>query len=141
MGMTELTKDQMTSAGPPGQGQMMVNFMRLMAFVMFPVMINFESAMLCYWTANNLLTMTQTKLLMTKSVRDVFGIWDRPKPVPGQEAPSLSKQMETIFKKMKGEPASDQERMKQHNRELETKKRAIEMMRQAKERREQESAT
>lgn len=127
MALTESTKDQMTQ-GDPKTGLFMLNMMRGMSIIMLPVLFNFHTAMLCYWTANNIITLAQTKLLMVKSVQAYFGIWDRPKPIPGTEAPSIQDQMSKIFKRLKGEPVDDKARMQQHNRE-------IELMKKAKERR------
>ncbi|KAL7558920.1 hypothetical protein ACA910_015497 [Epithemia clementina (nom. ined.)] len=131
--LTELTKHQIASSGD--QGQFMVTFMRIMALIMFPIMLNFEASMLCYWTTNNILTLAQTQLLQTASVRKVFGIWDKPKPVPGHEPPSLIQQFQNIAKRMRGEPISDEMRMKEHNRAIDTKNKAYEMMMKAKQRR------
>ena len=92
----------------------------------------FDSAMLCYWSANNLLTLGQTALLKQKSVRAYFGIWERPKPVPGASSssavPSLKEVMQRLIKKSRGEATSVQEEMERHNQAVETKKKATRMM-------------
>lgn len=104
-----------------------------------PFIAQFDSAMLCYWSANNLLTLGQTALLKQKSVRDYFGIWERPKAVPGGQAassmPSVKEMMENLVKKSRGEATSVQEEMERHNQAVETKKNATRMMDAARDKR------
>jgi membrane protein insertase Oxa1/YidC/SpoIIIJ len=96
----------------------------------------FDSAMLCYWTANNVLTFGQTALLKQKSVRSYFGIWERPKAVPGRaSAWSVKEMMENLVKKSRGEATSVQEEMERHNQAIETKKKATRMMDAARDKR------
>ena len=128
--LTESTKSQIAMAGP--QGGFMVNFMRLMSVVMFPVLFTFDASMLCYWATNNTLTAVQTHLLMSKSVRETLGIWERPKPVPGEEVPSIFKEFENLTKRVQGKPVTDLERMKRHNQAIDTKNKAYAMMNQGK---------
>jgi YidC/Oxa1 family membrane protein insertase len=130
LGLTEMGKDQML-AQDPARGQLFVNVFRVMAIAMIPVCISFESSMLCYWTSNNLLTMTQTGLLKTPSVRKYFGIWDPPKPVPGTEPESLTEAAEKLRKRIMGEAITEKQKMERHNQEIEIKKkaRAFQMLR------------
>jgi YidC/Oxa1 family membrane protein insertase len=121
--LIEMGKEQMMAQNP-AQGQLMLNVFRVMSLVMLPVCVNFESAMLCYWTSNNILTMCQTKLLKTKSVRKYLGIWEPPKPVPGLKAESITETATKLIKKVQGEATSDEQRMKQHNQSVEIKKKA-----------------
>lgn len=123
LGLIELGKDQMMAQNP-AQGQLMVNLFRAMSLVMIPVCINFEAAMLCYWTSNNLLTLCQTTLLKTANVRKYFGIWDPPKPIPGLKAESITETATKMIKKVQGEATSDEQRMKEHNQSVEIKKKA-----------------
>ena len=119
----EMSKDQMM-ARDATQGKLMLNVFRVMAVAMFPVCITFESAMLCYWTANNLLTLTQTGLLKADAVRKYFNIWDPPKPVPGMEPEGFTQAVGKLMKRIKGEATSDKQKMERHNQAVEVKKRA-----------------
>eukprot|EP00977_Amphora_coffeiformis_P012728 scaffold3224_cov158-Amphora_coffeaeformis.AAC.17 len=134
LGMMELGKDQMTASNP-AQGQMMLNIFRVFSIAMIPFLMTFDASMLCYWTANNTLTLVQTAFLQQKAVRDYFGIWERPKPVPGQETPSIKEMMENLVKRSRGEATSEKQEIERHNQAVETKKRAEEMMRQARQKR------
>lgn len=134
LAMIELGKDQMTASNP-AQGQMMLNLFRVMSVGMIPFLMSFDAAMLCYWTANNSLTLAQTATLQQKSVRDALGIWDKPKPVPGQETPSLTSMMQKMVAKSRGEATSEAQEIQQHNQAVDTKKRAAAMMRSAREKR------
>ena len=69
--LIELGKDQMMAQNP-AQGKLFVNVFRIMSVAMIPVCINFESAMLCYWTANNVLTLTQTVRDARSRFIDIF---------------------------------------------------------------------
>jgi len=128
--LIELGKDQMMASNP-AQGQLFVNLFRVMAIVMIPVCVNFESAMLCYWTANNVLTLGQTATLKSRAVRKYFGIWDPPKPVPGQEPESLTDTAGKLIKRMQGEATTEKQKMHQHNQAVDAKKKvkAFQMMR------------
>ena len=134
LAMIELGKDQMTASNP-AQGEVMLNVFRVMSIGMVPFLMTFDTSMLCYWTANNTLTLAQTALLQQKPVRDALGIWDRPKPVPGQETPSIKEMMEKIVRQSRGEATSEAQEIERHNQAVETKKRAASMMRQAREKR------
>lgn len=98
---------------------------------MIPVCINFETAMLCYWTANNILTIGQTATLKSDTVRKYFGIWDAPKPVPGMEPETLQQAASKLLKKVQGEATSEKEKIQQHNQAVDAKKKAkaFQMMR------------
>lgn len=105
-------------------GQLMVNFFRVMSVGMIPVCLNFESAMLCYWTTNNFLTLGQTVLLQQPSVRGHLGIWERPKPVPGQEPESLKEATQKLMKTMRGEATTEAQDIARHNAKIDAKKQA-----------------
>ena len=132
--MMELNKDQMTASNP-AQGEIMLNVFRVMSIAMVPFLMTFDTSMLCYWTANNTLTLAQTAFLQQKPVRDALGIWERPKPVPGQETPSIKEFMQKIIKQSRGEAVSEKQEIQKHNQTVETKNRAAEMMRQARQKR------
>lgn len=119
----ESGKDQMIDANPQ-HGPVIVNVFRAMALVMVPVMTTFPAAMLCYWVPNNFITMTQSMLLRNETVKQQFGIWDRPKPMPGQATDAgFQETMEKLVKQVKGEPTTEKEKMELHNKEIETRKR------------------
>jgi len=119
----ESGKDQMIDANPQ-HGPVIVNAFRAMAVVMIPVITSFPAAMLCYWVPNNFITMVQSITLRTDFVKQTFGIWDRPKPLPGQGTDAgFQETMEKLVKQVKGEPTTDKQRIEQHNKEIETRKR------------------
>lgn len=126
--LIELGKDQMMAQNP-AQGKIMLNVFRGMSLAMLPVCINFDAAMLCYWTANNVLTIGQTALLKSSNVRNYFGIWEPPKPVPGQEPESLTDVVGNLAKRVRGETTDDKQRMQNHNQAIEVKKKAAEAVR------------
>jgi len=128
LALIEMGKDQMMAQNA-AQGQIMLNVFRVLSIVMIPVCINFETAMLCYWTSNNILTMAQTAVLKTDSVREYFGIWERPKPVPGAPGPeSLTKTVGKIVDRLQGKATSEKESIKRHNQAVDAKKKAFQMM-------------
>jgi len=128
--MMEMSKNEMAGGAGGAGGTMMLNFFRMTTILMFPVLTQFDSALVCYWTVNNTLTMSQTALLKTPYFRDVFGIWEKPKPVPGvvEEAPSLTEELKKVMKKINGEPTSEEHRIKTHNRAIRNKKKSMRMM-------------
>ena len=147
--------------GNPQFGPVMVNAFRAMAVVMIPVITTFPAAMLCYWVSyelgqststkccfltpshcdtykvpNNFITLGQSIFLRNSFVKKQLGIWDRPKPVPGQNNDAnLQETMNNLVKKVKGEPTTEAEKIKRHNEEVETKKRVQALSKAAKERR------
>jgi len=119
----ESGKEQMIDANPQ-HGPVIVNVFRAMAVVMVPVMTTFPAAMLCYWVPNNFLTMCQSMVLRNDTVKQHFGIWDRPKPMPGtqnQDA-GFTETMNNLVKQVKGEPTTEKEKIALHNKEIETRK-------------------
>jgi YidC/Oxa1 family membrane protein insertase len=136
LALVESGREQMTASTPGIKGEIMINVFRLLALFSLPVCISFHSGMLCYWTANNLLTLTQNLLLKQSSVQKFFGIWDMPKPVPGQNVPEdFTKSVQNIVKRMKGQPITEEQKIKQHNAEVEAKKTSFRMARIAREKR------
>lgn len=130
LALIEMGKEQMMAQNAQ-QGKLFINVFRAMSLVMLPVCISFESAMLVYWTSNNLLSMGQTQILKTPAFRKYFGIWDPPKPVPGLETESLSEAAGKIIKTIQGEATSEKQQIQQHNKTVEVKKkaRAFQMLR------------
>jgi YidC/Oxa1 family membrane protein insertase len=135
LGLIEMGKEQMLMSSPGQQGQFLLNFFRAMALCSLPICVSFEAAMLCYWTTNNVITMGQTALLKAPPVRKYFGIWEPPKPVPGQEPQSLVTSVSNMVKKVQGEAVTDVEKIKQHNQEVEANKASFRMAKAARERR------
>jgi YidC/Oxa1 family membrane protein insertase len=132
--LIEMGKEQMMAQNA-AQGALMVNVFRVLSLAMIPVAISFESSMLCYWTANNVLTIAQTGLLKTDAVRKYFGIWDPPKPVPGLETESLTQVANKIYKQINGEAKNEKEKTQRHNQAIDSKKRATQISREARSRR------
>ena len=120
----ESGKDQMIDSNPQ-HGPVIVNAFRAMALVMVPVMTTFPAAMLCYWVPNNFITMTQSIVLRNEMVKQQFGIWDRPKPTPGQENSNAGFQetMNNLVKQVKGEPTTEKAKIELHNKEVDARKR------------------
>lgn len=139
-GMIEMGKDQMLASGNKRQGELMLNVFRIMSIVMIPFLMSFDTSMLCYWTANNTLTFAQTALLKQRHIRAALGIWEPPKPIPGQETPSLMEALSKVSNLARGKPSNEKEEMMRHNQAVETKKRAAAMMNQARERRREVSS-
>ncbi|VEU44925.1 unnamed protein product [Pseudo-nitzschia multistriata] len=68
--------------------------------------------------------MVQSITLRNDWVKQQFGIWDRPKPLPGQENDAgFQDTMEKLVKQVKGEPTTEKEKIERHNKEIETRKR------------------
>eukprot|EP00934_Nitzschia_sp_Nitz4_P001355 Nitzschia sp. Nitz4//scaffold2_size372955//333736//338351//NITZ4_000472-RA/size372955-processed-gene-0.138-mRNA-1//-1//CDS//3329546925//1355//frame0 len=123
----EAGKDQMIDSSPE-TGPMMVNAFRALACVAVPVMTTFPSAMLCYWVPNNFITLVQSVALRHPTVKQHFGIWDRPKPVPGlNNNAGFQETMSNLVKQVQGEPTTEAAKIKKHNEEIETKKRMNQM--------------
>ena len=114
----------------------MVNAFRAMCVVMVPVMTTFPAAMLCYWVPNNFLTLIQSVTLRNAWVKKQFGIWERPKPLPGANLDTgFTETIEKLTKQVRGEPTTEAEVMKKHNEEIDAKKRVQQMSRATKARR------
>mmetsp|Transcript_1652 Transcript_1652/g.2975 ORF Transcript_1652/g.2975 Transcript_1652/m.2975 type:complete len:420 (+) Transcript_1652:72-1331(+) len=115
LAMTEVGKEQMM-ATDPSKGQIMVNAFRAMAIIMVPVTMNFNSAIFCYWSVNNTWSFMQSLVLKQPAVKRYFGIWDAPKPVPGQEVGSIFEEFKKLTNKKKEDPnAWAADRVKAHN--------------------------
>ena len=123
LAMTEIGKDQMM-ASDPQRGRTFVNAFRAMAIVMVPMTMNFNAAVFVYWTTNNTWSFMQAWVLKQKAVRKYFGIWDPPKPVPGQETKSIFDEVKRLMdRKKKVEPnALSADRIKAHNEIIEQQK-------------------
>ncbi|KAG7342397.1 60Kd inner membrane domain containing protein [Nitzschia inconspicua] len=131
----EAGKDQMLDSNPD-YGPAIVNAFRAMSLVMVPVITTFPSAMLCYWVPNNFITLIQSVALRNDFVKKQLGIWDRPKPIPGQaKDKGFAETMQNLVKQVRGEPTTDKEKMKRHNQEIETKKRMQQVSKAARARR------
>lgn len=80
--------------------------------------------------------MGQSVVLRNAWVKKEFGIWDRPKPVPGA-TPDVGFQetMTKLVKQVKGEPTTDKERIQKHNQEIETKRKVQQVSKDARFRR------
>jgi len=131
----ETGKDQMLDSNPQ-HGPMIVNAFRAMAVVMVPMITTFPSAMLCYWVPQNVITMIQSISLRNDRVKQQFGIWDRPKPMPGQSSDAgFQETMTKLVKQVKGEPTTEKDKIKKHNKVVETRKRVQKVRKTARARR------
>ena len=105
---------------------------RAMSVVMVPAIMYFPASVLCYWVPNNILTMVQSVAMRNDSVKKTFGIWDRPKPVPGSSSDAgFQETMTKLVKQVKGEPTTEKERIQRHNEEIEMKKKVQSMSKNA----------
>lgn len=130
LAMFELSKKQMAAQSPGQQGIFMINFFRLMAVMMVPATISFNTSVLLMWTTNSSLMFIQTALLQTSTVRNAFGIWDLPKPVPGQEAKGFTETMSDMVKKAQGEAVTETQKIAEHNQQVEARKTSFRMARE-----------
>jgi YidC/Oxa1 family membrane protein insertase len=123
LGMTEVGKEQMM-ASDPARGRVMVNAFRALAVVMVPLTMNFNSGVFVYWTTNNTWSFVQAMALKQPMVKKYFGIWDPPKPVPGQPTANLFDELKNLTtKKEKEAPnAWAEDRIKAHNDIIEQQK-------------------
>lgn len=120
--MTEVGKDQMM-ASDPVKGKTMVNVFRALAVAMVPMTMNFNAAVFVYWTTNNSFSLLQSILLKQPIVKNAFGIWDPPKPIPGQEPKNIFDEVKNLMnKKEKETNALAAERIKAHNEIVEQQK-------------------
>jgi len=118
----EMGKEELVASNP-AQGQVMLNVFRGMSIIMIPVCMNFHAAMLCYWTTNNVFTAAQTLAFKTPAFRKKMGIWDPPKPVPGEENDtSFKKAAGNLVKSIQGKPTTEAQKIAQHNRDIEHRK-------------------
>lgn len=137
----EAGKEQMIDSSPTS-GPMMVNAFRAMAFVAIPVMTTFPAAMLCYWVPNNFITLVQSVTLRQPWVKKQFGIWDRPKPIPGlHQDVGFQETMKKLVKQVQGEPTTEAAKIKKHNEEIESKKRLAQVSKATRARRREDSST
>ena len=124
LGMTEVGKEQMM-ANDPAKGRIFVNVFRALAVAMVPLTMNFNTGVFVYWTANNSFSLMQTVLLKQPAVKKYLGIWDPPKPIPGQEPKSIFDEMQKLVNKNKEKEqpnAWQEDRVKAHNEIIEQQK-------------------
>lgn len=135
LGMTELGKEQMM-ASDPARGRLMVNFFRGIALLMVPFTMDFNAAVFCYWTTNNTWSFLQAMVLKQPAVKKYFGIWDPPKPVPGQDkVGSMIEEVKKMMQKKKEVPpnALDNDKVKAHNQIIEQQKMVVKKIREKEE--------
>ena len=78
--------------------------------------MNFNSAVFVYWTTNNTFSLLQSIVLKQPFVKKAFGIWDPPKPIPGQEPKNIFDEVKNLMNKKEEETnALAAERIKAHN--------------------------
>lgn len=121
--LLELSKGDMVAQNP-SFGPTMVNIGRVSTFVMIPIMVNFNSSLLCYWSVTNVITLGQTVFLQNKSVRKYLGIWEPPKPMPGQEVESFRDALVRLGKTIAGKNLSEEQKMAARNASMEARKKA-----------------
>jgi YidC/Oxa1 family membrane protein insertase len=143
LAMFELSKGHMAAQSPGPQGMLMLNFFRVMAVMMVPVTISFSSSVLLMWTTNSSLMLLQTALFQTKFVRDAFGIWTLPKPIPGQDQATkgIVDSVTDMVKRAQGEATTEPLKMERHNQEVEARKTSFRLARERRLRRSQQQKT
>jgi membrane protein insertase Oxa1/YidC/SpoIIIJ len=105
---------------------------RAMSIVMVPAIMYFPASVLCYWVPNNFVSMVQSVVLRNDFVKKQFGIWDRPKPLPGSASQAgFQETMTKLVKQVKGDPTTEKERIRRHNEEIEVKKKVQNMSKNA----------
>lgn len=116
LAMTEVGKEQMM-ASDPVRGRTIVNAFRALAVVMVPITMNFNAGVFVYWTTNNTWSFAQSLLLKQPAVKKYFGIWDPPKPVPGQESKGIFAELKKLTEKKVEKPpnALEADRVMAHN--------------------------
>lgn len=128
LGMTEVGKDQMM-ASDPARGRIMLNVFRALAVAMVPMTMYFNSGVFVYWTVNNTFSFCQTMLFKNQTVKNALGIWDPPKPVPGQETANIFDEVKRMMEKKEEEVnALAAERIKAHNELIEKQKKVRKIM-------------
>ncbi|KAL3778911.1 hypothetical protein HJC23_009831 [Cyclotella cryptica] len=128
LGLTEVGKEQMMGADP-ATGRVMVNTFRALAIVMVPMTMNFNSGVFVYWTVNNTFSFCQTLLFKNPSVKNALGIWDPPKPVPGQETKNIIGEVKRMMeRKEENVNALAAERIQAHNELIEKQKKVRKIM-------------
>jgi len=128
LGMTEVGKEQMM-ASDPARGRMMVNVFRAMAVAMVPFTMNFNAGVFVYWTVNNTWSFGQAVLFKNGTVKRALGIWDPPKPVPGQDTGNIMDEVQKMMsKKVEETNALAAERVKAHNDMIAKKKKVKHIM-------------
>lgn len=128
LGMTEVGKDQMM-ASDPARGRIMLNVFRALAVAMVPMTMYFNSGVFVYWTVNNTFSFCQSMLFKNQTVKNALGIWDPPKPVPGQETANIFDEVKRMMEKKEEEVnALAAERIKAHNELIEKQKKVRTIM-------------
>mmetsp|Transcript_23794 Transcript_23794/g.49580 ORF Transcript_23794/g.49580 Transcript_23794/m.49580 type:complete len:418 (-) Transcript_23794:17-1270(-) len=79
LGMIELGADGMQTE----QSKMMRQVFRVLGVASLGFTSWMPQVVFVYWTTNNFFSLTQTIVMKQQPVRDMFGIWKPPKPVPG----------------------------------------------------------
>ncbi|XP_067132380.1 mitochondrial inner membrane protein OXA1L [Centruroides vittatus] len=74
----------------PANMRLMKYFLRAMPVIIFPFIINFPSAILCYWATSNIYSLCQVAFLKIKPVRKFFNMPER-KKLDISELPMKSK--------------------------------------------------
>ena len=79
LGMIELGADGMNTE----QSKMMRQVFRVLGVASLGFTAWMPQVVFVYWTTNNFFSLGQTLIMKQQPIRDMFGIWKPPKPVPG----------------------------------------------------------
>jgi len=110
---------ELTIASNPQQGPIMINAMRGLGLLMIPATGYFPSIVFCYWVANNSFTFVQMMAFKQPALRNLLGIWEAPKPVPGQ----TQKGMQEMYTDWSENRAKENEEKEKKEKILEHNKR------------------
>lgn len=134
VGTVELGKEQMM-ASSPDSGANMLMFMRGLSLLMGYVCTTFDAGLVLYFTVTNVFTVVQMGVLKVPAVKKYFGIWDPPKPIPGQVTPGLFEQGKKLIDRAQGKVVDENAKLRQHNEMVEAQKKMQEMSKRRRERR------
>ncbi|GMI27078.1 hypothetical protein TrCOL_g6195 [Triparma columacea] len=107
LGMIELGADGMNTE----QSKMMRQVFRVLGVSSLAFTSWMPQVVFVYWTTNNFFSLGQTIVMKQQPIRDMFGIWKPPKPIPGQENASndMSKAWDNLKKQISNHNENSEE--------------------------------
>lgn len=79
--------------------------------------------------------MVQSISLRNAWVKQQFGIWDRPKGIPTTPDAGFGETMTKLIKQTQGIPTTEKDKIEQHNKEVDTRKKVQKIRKSARARR------
>ena len=107
LGMIELGADGMNTE----QSKMMRQVFRVLGVTSLAFTSWMPQVVFVYWTTNNFFSLGQTIVMKQQPIRDIFGIWKPPKPVPGQQdaTSDITKAFENLKKQIMNHKETSEE--------------------------------